>query len=255
MKRLTVLAVLAVLALVATAGFAAEPRAPSEDSKATAARFNAQLAVAYLKQNDVVEARTKIEKALQQNSRDAAVQSTAGLVYERLQEPEQADRHYSAALRLEPKNPDMLNNYAVFQCRRGQWEKGQKLFEEAAKSPSYATPEAAYANAGVCARSAGNLPRAEELFRKALAIRPDYPDALLQMTDLTLARGAAPLAHIFLQRYFTSSPATPEALLLGVRVERAVGDHAEESRYAIQLRHDFPDSEQARQLRSGAGGE
>ncbi|HXQ31223.1 MAG TPA: type IV pilus biogenesis/stability protein PilW [Steroidobacteraceae bacterium] len=252
MKRLIVLV---ALVLAAASGLAAEKRAPDPDPKQTAARLNAQLAIAYLKQNDVAEARKKIEKALQENDKDPAVQSSAGLVYERLLEPDQADRHYSAALRLAPKDADMVNNYAVFQCRRGNWAKGQKLFEQAANSPSYATPEVAYANAGVCARSAGNLTRAEELFAKALSIRADYPDALLQMADLTLARGAGPLAHVYLQRYLVNGPAAPDALLLAVRVGRAIGDHAEESRYAAQLQHDFPDSAQARELRVAAGRE
>ncbi|HXQ63407.1 MAG TPA: type IV pilus biogenesis/stability protein PilW [Steroidobacteraceae bacterium] len=252
MKRLIVLA---VLALAAVPGLAAEKRAPDPDPKETAARLNAQLAVAYLKQNDVAEARKKIEKALQENDKDPAVQSSAGLVYERLLEPAQADRHYSAALRLAPNDADMVNNYAVFQCRRGNWEKGQKLFEQAARSPSYATPEVAYANAGVCARSARDLKRAEDLFGKALAIRPDYPDALLQMADLTLARGAGPLAHVYLQRYLLNGPASPDALLLAVRIARAIADHAEEGRYAAQLQHDFPDSAQTRELRAGSGGE
>jgi type IV pilus assembly protein PilF len=252
MKRLIVVA---ILSLAAAAGSAVEKRAPDPDPKVTAARLNAQLAVAYLKQNDVAEARNKIEKALKENDKDPAVQSAAGLVYERLLEPDQADKHYSAALRLAPKDADMVNNYAVFQCRRGNWEQGQKLFEQAAHSPSYATPEVAYANAGVCARSAGNLKRAEELFGKSLAIRADYPDALLQMADLALARGAGPLAHVYMQRYLVNGPATPDALLLAVRIGRALGDHAEESRYATQLQHDFPGSSQARELRGGSGGE
>jgi type IV pilus assembly protein PilF len=250
MKRL---AILVLLVFAATPPVDAQTRARDEDSMVKAARLNAQLAVAYLKQNDVVAARDKIEKALQQNSHDSGVQSSAGLVYERLQEPDKADAHYSAALRLAPTNPDMQNNYAVFQCRRGKWEKGLKLFEQAARNPAYSNPEVAYANGGVCARGAGNLQRAEELFRKSLNVRSDYPDALLQMADLTLERGSALAARAFLERYFVGSPASPESLLLGVRIEHKLGDRHEEDRYADKLEHDFPDSDQVRQLRAGAG--
>lgn len=250
MKRL---AMLVLLLLAATPPAEAQTRARDEDSMVKAARLNAQLAVAYLKQNDVVAARDKIEKALQQNSHDAGVQSSAGLVYERLQEPDKADTHYSAALRLAPNDPDMQNNYAVFQCRRGKWDKGLKLFEQAARNPAYSNPEVSYANAGVCARGAGNLQRAEDLFRKSLNIRSDYPDALLQMADLSLERGSAMAARAFLERYFVGSPGSPESLLLAVRIEHKLGDRHEEDRYADKLEHDFPDSDQVRQLRAGAG--
>lgn len=244
-----------VLLGAATAAVAAGPSAPSEPPMVTAARLNAQLAVAYLKQNDVVTAQEKIDKALTQNPNDAAVQMSAGLVYERLQELDQADRHFAAALKLDPHNPDMINNYAVFLCRRGHYSQGQKLFEQAARSPSYATPEVAYANAGVCARSAKNLPLAEELFRKALAARSNYPDALLQLADLSFERGAALAARGLLDRYFVVASPTPEALFLAVRVERSLGDAHAADRYRSQLQKEFPDSEQARQLRGGSSGE
>jgi type IV pilus assembly protein PilF len=244
-----------VVLLVAATAAAAPSAPPSEPPLVTAARLNAQLAVAYLKQNDVVTAKEKIEKALAQNPNDAAVQMSAGLVYERLEQPDQADRHFAAALKIDPQNPDMINNYAVFLCRRGHYDQGQKLFEQAARSPSYATPEVAYSNAGVCARSAKNLPQAEDLFRKALAVRSDYPDALLQLADLSFERGAALAARGLLDRYFNVASSTPESLFLAVRVEHSLGDAHAADRYRSQLQKEFPASEQARQLRNGTSGE
>ena len=245
----------AALILLVVTGAVAAPHAPNEAPMVTAARLNAQLAIAYLKENEIATAQEKIDKALTQNARDPAVQMSAGLVYERLQQLDKADRYFAEALRLEPRNPDMMNNYAVFLCRRGHFPQGQKLFEQAATNPSYATPEVAYANAGVCARSAKNLPRAEELFRKALSVRSDYPDALLQLADLSFERGAGLGARGLLDRYFNVATATPEALLLAVRVERELGDAQAADRYRAQLQKQFPDSEQARQLRSGASNE
>jgi type IV pilus assembly protein PilF len=226
----------------------AQQRAASENPDVTAARYNAQLAIEYLKGNNVAAAQEKIEKALQQNPRDPAVHTAAALLYERLREPRKADSHYSRALRLEPDNPESQNNYAVFLCRNGQHAKGSKLFERAATNPRYRTPEIAYANAGVCARSAKDLVAAEKNFRQALALRPTLPDALLQMADLSLERGNGLQARAFLQRYFQATAATPDALLLGVRVERALGDTAAADEYAARLRKSFPASEQAQEL-------
>jgi type IV pilus assembly protein PilF len=249
MKAMTLIVLAALVPFAAAAG----PNAPSEKPVVTAARLNAQLAVAYLKQGDIAVAREKIDKALTQNPKDASVQMSAGLVYERLQEVDQADKHYASALKLEPANPDVQNIYAVFLCRNGHAVDGQKLFEQAARNPTYSQPEVAYSNAGVCARGAGDLTRAEALFRKALSLRPDFPDALLQLADLTYAKGGGLGARALLERYFRNNTATADALLLGVRVERALGDAEAASRYQNQLQRDFPDSEQARELRSRAG--
>jgi type IV pilus assembly protein PilF len=253
MKTHVRLAALLFLALAAAAG--AQQRVPNENPKITAARLNAQLAVAYLKQNDVAAAREKIDKALQQNPRDADVQTAAGLVFERVNEVDKADRAYADAMHLEPHNPDRVNNYAVFLCRRGHAAQGQKLFEQAAHNSAYATPEVAYTNAGVCARGAGNLAVAEEHFRKALAVRPNYPDALLQMADLSFARGEGLKARAFLQRQFNVAPETPDALLLAVKVERSLGDARAADEFAARLQAAFPESDQARQLRRRVGDE
>jgi type IV pilus assembly protein PilF len=241
-------ALAAALALVAAPGAGAQTRAPGEDPSAAAARFNTQLGIEYLKQNNVAAAQQTIERALTQNARDPNVHTAAGLLYERLAEPDKADKHFARAIKLDPKNPDMLNNYAVFLCRNGQQAKGGKLFAQAAASPLYRTPEVAFTNAGVCARSAKDLAGAEQWFRKALAAQPANPDALLQMADLSFERGNGLQARAFLQRYFQNGPATPDALYLGVRIERALGDTASANDYAAQLRKSFPTSDQARQL-------
>ncbi len=237
-----------LMAFIAHAG----PSAPSENKQVTAARLNAQLAIAYITQNDVVAAQEKIDKALSQNPHDGTVQTAAAHVYERLQQIEKADHHYAEALKMEPRNADFQNGYAVFLCRHGHYAEGQKMFEVAAKNPSYASPEIAYSNSGVCARSANDFPRAEEMFQAALRERADYPDALLQLADLTFTRGAMLDSRALLDRYFKSSEPTAEALLIGVRVERALGDKVAAARYAGQLRRDFPNSEQAQALRAGA---
>lgn len=248
MKRFPAgLAMLAAFAALAGAAHAQE-RAPSEDPDVTAARLNAQLGIEYLKANNVTAAQEKIERALQQNSREPAAHTAAALLYERLREPRKADSHYARALRLDSTNPEMQNNYAVFLCRNGEHARGKKLFEQAATNPRYRMPEVAYANAGVCARSAKDLVAAEKNFRQALAIRPTMPDALVQMADISFERGEALQARAFLQRYFQATPATPDALLLGVRIERALGDTAAANEYAARLQKSFPASEQARQL-------
>ena len=249
--RLWITTIVAVLAPVAAA--LAAPSAPGEDPMVTAAKLNAQLAVAYLKQNDIAVAREKIEKALLQNPKDASVQMSAGLVYERLQDADRADGHYSAALKLEPTNPDVQNIYAVFLCRNGHAAQGQKAFEQAARNPAYTTPEVAYSNAGVCARGGGDLAHAEDFFRKALSLRPDFPDALLQLADLTYTKGGGLGARALLERYFRVAPANADALLLGVHIERKLGDAEAAGRYQNQLLKDFPDSVQARDVRGGTG--
>jgi type IV pilus assembly protein PilF len=240
-----------LVALLASALAVAGTVPATEDQRATtAARLNAELAIGYLKVNDVTTAREKVEKALIENPKDATVHTAAALVYERLQERDRADSHYQSAIKLEPRNPDLQNNYAVFLCRNARPAEGQRMFEQAARNPAYVTPEVAFANAGVCARSAGDLTRADDYLQKALELRPDFPDALLQRADVAFTSGDGLTARASLQRYFRVAPATADALALGVRLERKFGDADTARRYARQLQQDFPDSVAAREIRA-----
>ncbi len=50
------------------------------------------------------------------------------------------------------------------------------MFNAVATNPLYQTPEVALGNAGVCARSAGDVAlNADQYFNRALAIRPNMP--------------------------------------------------------------------------------
>jgi len=218
---------------------------PGEPILKRAAEANAQLALTYLKQGDLVAARDKIEKALKQNPNTPETQMAAGFVYDRLGETRKASEHFEKAVKLDRDNADVLNNAAVFECRKGDKKKGVEYFLRAAESPLYRTPEVAYSNAGRCARADGKPKDAEKYYRQSLAIRPDQPETLLELADLLHETGSNMPARAFLQRHAAAAPATAESLWLGYRVETALGDRAAAEDYARRLRRDFAISPQA----------
>ncbi len=246
MKRLAALGLLAVLGAaipVATAAPAAPPAA------LVAANANVQLGVGYLRQGNLAVAQQVLERAYAQNPKDPNVHTALGLLYERLAQPERADDHYGRAVKLAPQDPEVLNNYAVFLCRRGQAPRGEKMFLQAAANPLYRTPEVALTNAGVCARAAGRTVEAEQYLRRALALKPAFADALLPLAEISLAKGNAFNARAFLERLLAAAPASAEALALGMRIETAAGDTAAVQSYRERLAREFPQSAAARESR------
>lgn len=236
-------------------GMAAPAWAQStKQARDQAAAVNTELALAYVREGNLVAARDKIGKALQQNPRTARTQMAAGFVYERLGEARKARSHYDQAVRLGRDDPDVLNNVAVYFCRTGQFRRGEELLLQAAASPLYRTPDAALANAGRCARSDGREADAEQHFRRALAANPRQPDALLQLAEISLAKGNALQARAFLERHDAAVPATPAALWLGYRIETAAGDGQQAGRYAQRLRTEYPTSQEAGRLFEGERG-
>jgi type IV pilus assembly protein PilF len=219
------------------------PESPRE-----AAAYNTQLAVAYLKKGDLAAAQEKIDRALSQDSQNATVRTTAGLIYARLGDDKKAENYFSSAMRIKPDDPEVLNNYGVYLCRKGQAKEGARLFIKAAGNPLYRTPEVAYNNAGLCMKSAGMAAEAQQNFERALALRPNFGDAMLQLADLNFEQGKMTEAQALVRRYIGSLPATPQILWLGVRVERALGNQAAADAYAKRLKTEYPKTEQTKAL-------
>jgi type IV pilus assembly protein PilF len=243
-KALAMLLVCVLAACANNSGF-------KKASPAVTAATNMQLAIEYLRIGKLAAARDFIEQALKEDPGNPDVQMTAGLVYERLTDLKRAERAYASGLRLGKDDPNIQNTYAGFLCRTGKAVEGEKLFVQVARSPLYQTPEVALINAGVCVRGTGDLVDAERYFNQALTIRPNLPEALLQLGNIEFDRGDAGQARDSVIRYLASNPATSEVLWLGFRAERKLGDATAAAGYARRVQAEFPNSEQAQMLRSG----
>ena len=229
-------------------GAAAHAQTPAADPLQEAGRINARLAMEYLKRGQLQTAQEKIEKALAQNPRDVHVQLSAGLVYERLRDVKRAERHFRQALRADAASPEAQNALGAFLCRNKEHAKGEEMFLNAARNQLYRTPVVAYTNAGVCARSAGDLERAERYLRQALASHAEYPETFAQLAGVLHERGNHLQARAFVERYLAVAPATPDMLLLGRNIEIALKDQSAARAFGERLQKEFPDSEQARAL-------
>jgi len=215
---------------------------------AAAAVANMQLGINAMQQNNLSEAKAKIDKALNQDPRSADVHFVAGILYARIKEYSKADDYYSRAMNLEPRNSEYMNGYAVFLCSRKNYEKGEALAAKAAENPLYKSPQVALLNAGVCALDAGHAGKAEEYFRRAIKAQQDFSPALLYMAELEVKSANFLSARAFLERYQQYAPAIPKSLLLGVRIERGMGNANAAQTYSRRLRDEFPTSEETKTL-------
>jgi type IV pilus assembly protein PilF len=174
------------------------------------------------------------------------------IIFMELREDAKAQTAFEQALRLTPNDSEVLNNYGWFQCQRQSAARSLALFQQALRNPLYSTPERALFNWGVCARKAGDLPRAEEQLRATLQRAPLFTPAMLELADLNFAQARVAEADALLSRYLQAVQAAPaEALLLGVQIARAKRDRAAEASYISQLRRRFPDAPQTLALTGG----
>lgn len=244
--HLPALAAVAAVMLAACAAKSSRPLHMADQREAAA--DNTQLGIQYMNQGDLNLAKTKLDRALEEDPSNANVHSARAMLFERMNQLAKADEEFRAALRLAPHDPDVINNYAVYLCQNGRTDDGVKRFLEAAHNPLYRTPQAAYTNAGVCLRAAKRDDEARVDFDAAIQLRPNYAEAAFQLATLDFDHAQLSAARARIDGYIGAYQATPDLLLLGVRVARAQGDAVAAQRYARRLQLDYPGSDQARAL-------
>jgi type IV pilus assembly protein PilF len=213
-----------------------------------AARANTQLGVAYLRQGNMAQAKEKLERAEKQDPKSHEVQYALALFSERMNQPADADRHYQTALKLSSNNAEVSNAYAVFLCRSKKIDQSLRLFDEVVKNQLYNAPWVAATNAAVCLRSEKRNADAVPWLDRALAQRPDYYPAVVELGDLYIENNEPQKARAAVDRFLSIGRKSGDVLVVGVRAAVAQGDRAAADIYARLLRRDFPNTPAANAL-------
>jgi type IV pilus assembly protein PilF len=250
MRHIVLLILLSVLALTGCITEVTGRQPPKQD-RAEAARLNLELGIGYLRQGDLGAARTKLDRAIEEDPELVTAYTVLGIVYERLGDTAGAEKNYRRAVSLAPDNPDAVNALAVYLCRDKD-SKGEalELFDRALEIPlseTYSNKAMLNTNAGVCAKRT-DLALAENYLRAALATDANFADALLQLADVAYQRSNYLQSRAFLQRYMAMAETSPAVLWLGRRVESAMGNEAGAEEYGRRLLDDFPESVETRLL-------
>lgn len=222
--------------------------APPEADSVNAAELNYQLGARYYQNGNYKLARDRLTLSIELDPKQAIAHSTLALTYEALGNLRLATESYERAVRVDPRNIDVQNNYAVFLCNRRNFDGAQKHFEKAANHPENDNAEVTLTNAGICMTQEPDLDAAEKYFRQALDRKSNYPDALLQLCLLKFQQEEYLASRAFLQRFMVGSKTTAGVLYLGAQIEEKLGDERARTELVNQLLREFPTSVEARKV-------
>jgi len=123
-------------------------------------------------------------------------------------ELEQAGRLYDEVLTQSPTHADALHLTGVIAHQQGRGEEAVALItraiDESTRIPAF------HSNLGLALASIGRIDEAETAFREALALEPDFSDALLNLGNLCAARGQLVQAVELLERFTTLDAGAPQ---------------------------------------------
>ena len=241
----------------AQAQYTAEPQPAQRSQGATdprnRAKIHTELGAMYFQGGSMAVALDEFAIALSADSSYVQAYSIRGLVYGALKEYGKAENDFQRALSLAPNDPEVNNNYGWYLCETGKERQSIAYFLNALKSPLYETPDRAYTNAGTCALKAGDLDGAQGYLLQAMQLSRDGAMvARLQMAKLLFKRGTYEESRIYFNDVLKiMEPPTAEALWLGMRIERKLGNRAAEGGYASQLRGRYPASPEYQEFLKG----
>lgn len=208
--------------------------------------INYQLGTEYYRKGSFELARDRLERAIEQEPRNADAHSALAMTFVQLGNNRLATESFNRATRLAPDSINVRNAFAVYLCQQGQYEDAQEQFDRAIDIRENDSAYVMMTNAGVCIAKKPDMALAEKYFRDALAIRPSYGEALIQLAALKHRIDDNLGARAFLQRYLATNAASSGVLYLAVQVETQLGDDRASSDYMDQLLRDFPESAEAR---------
>ncbi|HEY8354596.1 MAG TPA: type IV pilus biogenesis/stability protein PilW [Methylophilaceae bacterium] len=241
---------LLLLAMLTLGACASQQGGRTDSQKRESARIHTELGAGYLSQNQVAIALEEFTEATRIDPTYALAYNGLGMVYAALGEDAKADAHFKRAISLDPESSESRNNYGTFLCSRNRIDESIEQFMAAVRNPLYATKDIAYLNAGLCALRKQDIDRAETYFQNALQIQPLLHRASYELALINFNRNKFGLAREYLRTPLISNP-SPEVLWLAIQVERQLGNKDAEASYALELRRNYPDSEQARALLAG----
>lgn len=240
----------AVMCLVLFAGCVSTstgtPKPVADDGDA--AEFNYQLGARYYQNGQYELARDRLLLSIDFDPKRAITHSTLALTYEAMGNERLARESFERAVRVEPRNFNVQDMYAVFLCEQKDFDGARKHFSKAAEHPENDNAEATLTNAGICMVGKPDLQSAETFFRQALDRKSQYPDALLQLCLLKFRQEDYLGARAFLQRFMSVSKTSASVLYLAVQIEGQLGNERGRNEYVNQLLRDFPQSEQAKRV-------
>ena len=256
--RLAVVVVLGALAACASQQPAApvqpEPPPPPKQAEVSPqyrAQLHTDLAAGYYERGQMEVALDELNEALKIDPNNAKAYNIMGLIHTVLRDDAKAEQSFQRVLALAPQDSDIRSNWGWYLCTHGRGKESIAEFDNAIRNPLYKTPEVAFINAAGCSASIGEMRNAETYYRRALAVSANNPAAAYGLAQLMYREARFEDARGWMKIVLLQTSPTPEALYLGMCVERKLGDRASETAYASQLRNRYPEAVETKAIATG----
>ncbi|EHD2241123.1 type IV pilus biogenesis/stability protein PilW [Vibrio vulnificus] len=234
-KQTLLLPQLVALTLLTGCVTVTEGQAQKDPDPIGMAESRIALGLGYLENGAMIKAHDNLQQALTHAPDYYRAQLSMAHYYERVGENGKAEDIYQKSARQHPKNGNVLNNYGTFLCKKGEYDKADRLFNRAIEQPYYYLIPASYENAAFCALKAGENVKAQTYFTRAIDYDPHRPKSILNLAKLEVDAGNYTQARLRLMRFHQSYGLQIPSLKLMIDLEDKAGNVALVKKYQSEL--------------------
>lgn len=211
-----------------------------------------QLAVEYYQAGQLQSALEEVRQVLLVSPNTASAYSLRALIQMDLNDTEHAEQNFQYAMKLEPKNSDVLNNYGWFLCQTNREKESIALFERVLSDRMYATPVKAMINAGVCSLRLKDIRNAERYFMLGYQEQPNNPSINANLAKIFFDRAQYEKARLYIQKVIKDEIFAADVLWLAIKIDSKLGDQSSVANLGTQLRRRHPNSKEFALFQKGA---
>ena len=210
------------------------------------ARTRTELAAAYFGRGQMATALDQIKLAIQADPTSSEAFNLRGLIYANLGDHALAEESFRHALKLKPRDPDVMQNFGWYLCQQNRFAEADGFFNQALAVPQYRGVARTLLAQGVCYAHGGQLPEAEATLVRAYEIDPSSPFTATNLSEVLYRRGEFERARFYIRRVNSQAEvANAQTLWLAARIENKLGNQQGAAQFGNQLRNRFPDSREA----------
>jgi len=148
-----------------------------------------QMGVTYLEQRNLPAAMRELTKASELDPENPEIDMTLGLAYQKRGDLEKAEEYLRSAIRKKPDYAEAHNNLGNLLSLKGKSEEAIQEYEKAVANVLYLTPEYGYYNMGREYARLKDLPMAERMYQRAIALKPSFAEAYRGLAMVQAEKG------------------------------------------------------------------
>lgn len=213
-------------------------------NKEAAVDTRIKLALLYLENKQMQQAKENLDKALFYQPNNARTFRILAYYFQLVNEDEKAEEYYNKSISVDPKNGDTYHNYGTFLCAKGQYNHADMLFLKAVNLPTYNRVAQTYQNAAVCAEENKKYKKAIRYVEHALSHDPNNINLSLFLAKLNINVKNYTAAKLNLFTFQRNAKPSAESLWQWIRLSYATGNEEDLLKHGEQLLKLFPETPQ-----------